>query len=157
LLWLIIFRTALNVALTGAGVSETTFAALKGYANPWNDYWMTLRSKSGSDKQPTLTTLNTVRVLVEHGGSSIDYGWSLPSTYGLDFVEGLGCMTPAYMTLSAPEDLLWLAAPETINLLGQELDFFYMSMFITECSFWNFGAFSAHRISAIIRPLSKDH
>ncbi|KAK5242386.1 hypothetical protein LTR96_007223 [Exophiala xenobiotica] len=149
--------TALNVALTGLGVSKTTLTALKGYANPWKDYWVTLSSKSESDKQSTITTLNTVRVLVEHGGSSIDYGWSLPSVHDLDLIDILGCLTPAqpvHMSLCALEDLLWLIAPDRINLLEQELDLFYISMFITECGFWNSRAFSAQRVSALFQKVT---
>ncbi|KAK5452822.1 hypothetical protein LTS15_006970 [Exophiala xenobiotica] len=148
--------TALHMALTGTGVPDTTVAALKGHANPWHGHgcWGKSRSKSGFDEQPTITTLNTVRVLVEHGGSSIDFGWSLPSAHHPDFTGSLDYLTPDYNSPSAPEDFLWLIAPERINLLGQELDLFYMSMFMTECTFGNFGVFSAQRISALFEKVT---
>ncbi|KAJ9500893.1 hypothetical protein H2202_003451 [Exophiala xenobiotica] len=124
LLWLIIFRTALNVALI---VSE---------------------------KGPS--TIDTFRVLVEHGGSSIDFGWSPPSANDPNFTGGLDYLIPDFNSPSAPEAFLWLIAPERINLLGQDLDLYYMSMFMTECFFGSssFLGFSAHTIAALFQKVT---
>jgi hypothetical protein len=147
-------------------VADTTVAALEGHANPWRKYgcWGESRSKSEFDGQATITTLNTLRVLVEHGGSSIDFGWSLPSTHDPDSFGILDRLIPGYFpdynSLSAPEDFLWLTAPERVNLLGQELELFYISMFITLCIHWRFDASSAsaasnvHRLSALFQKVT---
>ncbi|KAK5556558.1 hypothetical protein LTR46_005750 [Exophiala xenobiotica] len=146
--------TALHMTQTPIGLSDTTSAALEGYENPLLEYW---DPESRSHKQPPMTTLSTVRVLVEHGGISIDFGWS-PPAHDPDFIN-IDCEpTPINLSLSAPQDLLWLVAAERINLLGQELDLFYMSIFMTECFFGCFAGcflgFSAHTLAALLQNVT---
>ncbi|KIW59334.1 hypothetical protein PV05_03788 [Exophiala xenobiotica] len=147
------FRTALHMAVTRA-VPNTIIAALKAHANPWDDYWVESQSESVSVGKPTITSMNTARVIVEHGGSSVDIGWSPLSGDNADCIDDLERLTPGHLSLCAPEDLLWLIAPERINLLGQELDLFYMSMLRTQCRLGSFVGFSAHRISALFQKVT---
>ncbi|KIW97977.1 uncharacterized protein Z519_01561 [Cladophialophora bantiana CBS 173.52] len=128
------FRTALHFALAGPLLPEASVTALMAHADPWVPYWAFARLSGicWKDLLP-MFNLDTVRVLIEHGGSCIDFGWSPYSGHDPDCINEVTNMTVGHLSQSTPEDFLWVTASERINLMGLELDLFYMSMAMTQC------------------------
>ncbi|KIW29160.1 uncharacterized protein PV07_04996 [Cladophialophora immunda] len=125
--------TALTLALNGTYLPPSSATALSRHVDPWFDYWLGVnKSKVGGGRPYARVNTDTVRVLVEQGGSCIDFGWSPPSC-NPDHVKYSNNWTPVHLSRCTPEDFLWLMAPERINFVGKELDMFYMSVAFIQC------------------------
>ncbi|KIX99458.1 uncharacterized protein Z520_05034 [Fonsecaea multimorphosa CBS 102226] len=142
--------TALHFALSGLGISQTSVSALSMHVDPWQAHWEALSNFDFWYDPPITVSSNTARVLVEHGRSCIDSGWSPPSRHPNSMDDATSLM-PGTLFYGTPEDFVWLTAPERVNLVGWELDHFYVSMALMQCLVRNFNV---RRISTIFWRVS---
>lgn len=131
------FRTALHYALSGGRLPCASDLALINHGCPWSAFWAgSLRNILGSGNQMIPSNIDTVRLLVQHRESCVDIGWS-PLSHDSSRIEFSRHIAALNISQSTPEDFLWLTAPERINLLGSDLDLFYMSLVMTQVKILN--------------------
>ncbi|KIW79526.1 hypothetical protein Z517_06138 [Fonsecaea pedrosoi CBS 271.37] len=128
--------TALHFVVGGMPLPEASVMALWDHVNPWNIYWEGSMTEFCWEDPQIVANSDTVRALVEHENICIEFGWS-PVSCSADYIDEATHMGAGHLSQITPEDFQWLIAPERINLAGQELDFFYMSLMLMQCCIWH--------------------
>ncbi|OAL38019.1 hypothetical protein AYO20_02852 [Fonsecaea nubica] len=146
--------TALHFVVGGMPLPEASVMALWSHINPWNTYWEGSVTEFCWEDPQIVANSDTVRALVEHEKDCVEFGWS-PVSGDADQIDGPTHMPAGHLSQISPEDFQWLIAPERINLVGQELDLYYMSMVLMQCRIWHANLRRIYVVFSQITDLSR--
>ena len=124
----------------------STPLALASHLNGWNvldipNTWDTQTQLMflPTDKKTNMLMHNTIRVLVEHGKSEIAMLWTPRSDEGVlcgsDYESSL-----SHIWYGPTEIFTWMTSEQRLDLLGDELEDFYVSLALSSCDFLDHDA-----------------